>query len=84
MEGIQNQRKKDQEEIDNTALVVGLYNQDSCILVANFISINLPTGCTVDVRAYALIPSYNAPIPRVQKCYCNVYTQGRNTLTYIH
>ena len=32
------------EEIDNSALVVGLYNQDSCISVANFFVINLSTG----------------------------------------
>ena len=50
MERIRNQRKDDQE-IDNSALVVGLYNQDSCIPVANFFTINLPTGCTEDVRA---------------------------------
>jgi len=46
-----NQRKDDQEEIDNSALVVGLYNQDSCILVTNFFTINLLTGSTKDVRA---------------------------------
>ena len=46
-----NQRKDDQEEIDNCTLVVGLYNQDSCIPVANFFTINLLTGSTVDVRA---------------------------------
>ena len=41
----------DQKEIDNSVLVVGLYNQDSCIPVANFITINLPSGRTEDVRA---------------------------------
>ena len=41
--------KEDQEEIDNSAFVLGLYKHDSCISVANFIIINLPTGCTVDV-----------------------------------
>jgi len=46
-----NQRKDDQEEINNYALVVGWYNQDSCIPVANFITISLLTGCTEDVRA---------------------------------
>jgi len=35
--------KDDQEEIDNSTLVVGLYNQHLCIPVANFITINLPT-----------------------------------------
>ena len=45
-------QEMDQKEgIDNSALIVGLYNQNSCILVANFITINLSTGCTVDVRA---------------------------------
>ena len=46
-----NQGKDDQEGIDNFVLAVGLYNQDSCIPVANFFIINLPTGCTEDVRA---------------------------------
>ena len=50
MEGTRNQRKDDQEK-DNSALVVGLYKQDSSIPVANFFTINLPTGCTEDVRA---------------------------------
>ena len=51
MEGIRNQRKDDQERIDNSILVVGLYNWDPCILVANFFTINLPSGRTEDVRA---------------------------------
>jgi len=34
-----------------SALVVGLYNQDSYIPVTNFFTINLLTSCTVDVRA---------------------------------
>ena len=46
-----NQGKDDQERIANFILVVRLYNHDSCILVANFFTINLPTGCTEDVRA---------------------------------
>ena len=50
MKGIRNQRKNDQDEIDNPALVVGLCNQDSCTLVANFFTINLPTGYTMDAR----------------------------------
>jgi len=50
MEEIRNQRKDDQE-IDNSALVVGMYNQDSCIPVANFFTINLPSGRTEDARA---------------------------------
>ena len=37
---------KDDQEKDNSALVVGLYNQDSCIPVANFFTINLPSGRT--------------------------------------
>jgi len=49
MEGIRNQRKDDQERKDNSALV-GLYNQDPYIPVANFFSINLPSGRTKDVR----------------------------------
>ena len=44
MEGIRNQKKGDQERIDNSVLVVGLYNQDSCIPVVNFFTINLPFG----------------------------------------
>ena len=50
MEEIRNQRKDDQEK-DNSALVVGLYNQDSSIPVANFFTINLPSGRTEDARA---------------------------------
>ena len=41
-----NQEKDDQEGIDNFILVVGLYNHDSCIPVANSFTINLPTVCT--------------------------------------
>jgi len=51
MEGIGNQRKDDQERIDNSVLVVGLYNRDPCIPVANFFTINLLSGSTKDVRA---------------------------------
>ena len=51
MKGIRNQRKDDQEREDNSALVDGLYNQDSCISVANFFIINLPFRCTEDARA---------------------------------
>ena len=50
MEGIRNQRKDDQERIDNSVLVVGLYNRDLCIPAANFCTINLPSGHTKDVR----------------------------------
>jgi len=50
MEGIRNQKKDDQEKYNST-LVVGLYNQDSCIPVANFFTINLPSGHTENVRA---------------------------------
>ena len=50
MEGIRNQRKDDQERIDNFILVVGLYNQNSCIPVANFFTINLPSGRKKDVE----------------------------------
>ena len=74
MEGIRSQRKDDQEEIDNSTFVVGLYNKDSCILVANFFTINLPTGNTEDVRAYALISPCNALIRLVRRCYYDVYT----------
>ena len=45
-----NQEKDDQEGINNFVLVIGLYNHDSYILVANFFTINLPTGCTEDVK----------------------------------
>ena len=48
---VRNQRKDDQERIDNSVLVVGLYNQDSSIPVANFFTINLPSGRTEEVRA---------------------------------
>jgi len=51
MEGIRNQRKDDKEEIDNSVLVVGLYNQDPCIPVANFFTVNLPSRCIEDVTA---------------------------------
>ena len=50
MKRTRNQRKDDQERIDNPVLVVGLYNQDSCIPVTNFITINLSSGHTEDVR----------------------------------
>jgi len=43
--------RDDQEEIDKFVLVVGLYNQDSCIPVANFFAINLPSGRIKDMRA---------------------------------
>jgi len=46
-----NQGKDDQEGIDNSILVVGLYNHNLCIPIANFFTINLPTGYTKDVRA---------------------------------
>jgi len=45
------QEKDDQEEIDNFAFVLGLYKQNSCIPVANFFIINLPTSCMVDVKS---------------------------------
>ena len=51
IEGVRNQRKDDQERIDNSVLVVGLYNRDPCIPVANFFTINLPSGRTENVRA---------------------------------
>ena len=51
MEEIRNQRKDDQDRIDDSVFVVGLYKQDSSIPVANFFTINLPTGCTEKVRA---------------------------------
>jgi len=35
---------------DNSALIVKLYNQDSCILVTNFFTIKLPSERTEDVR----------------------------------
>ena len=51
MEGIRNQWKDDQKRIDNSVLVVRLYNWDSYILVAKFFIINLPYRRTEDVRA---------------------------------
>ena len=36
--------------IDNFVLVVGMYDYDSCTLAANLYHINLPIGCTEDVR----------------------------------
>ena len=51
MEEFKNQRKDDQDRIDNSVLVVGMYNQDSSIPVANFFTINLPSGRTEEVRA---------------------------------
>jgi len=50
MERFKNQGTDDQEEIDNFILIVGLYNHDSCIPVANFFTINLLIGCTEDVK----------------------------------
>ena len=47
----ESQGKDDQGGIDNFVLAVGLYNYDSCILFANFFTINLSTDCTEDVRA---------------------------------
>jgi len=43
--------KKRMIKIDNSILVVELYNTDLCVSVANFITINLLTDCTMDVRA---------------------------------
>jgi len=51
MEGIQESKEGLSRKIDDSALVVRLYNQDSYISATNFITINLPTGCTMDVRA---------------------------------
>ena len=50
MEGIRNQRKNDQERIDNFVLVVGLCNWDPCNPIANFFIINLSSGRTEDVE----------------------------------
>ena len=49
MEEIKNQMKDNQDRIDNSVLVVGVYNQDSCIPVANLFTINLPSGRTEEV-----------------------------------
>ena len=81
--GFKNQRKDYQEGIDHFVLGVRFYNQDSYIPVVNFFTINLPTSASDDVKVWALISSYNAPIARVQRCYFDVYTQSENTLTYI-
>ena len=77
IKGLENfiiQGKDYQEKIDNSTLVVRFYNHDSCIPAANFFIINLPTGCTEDVRAQALIPHCNTPVRRVRRCYCDVFT----------
>ena len=50
MKGLRIQEMDQRKERDNSALVVGLYNQDSCIPVANLFTINLPSGRTEDVR----------------------------------
>ena len=41
---LKNQGKDDQERIDNFVLVVGLYDWDPCILIANFFIITLLSG----------------------------------------
>jgi len=45
------QEMDQKKEIDNSTLVVGLYNQDSYIPVANFFTINLLSGRTENTRA---------------------------------
>ena len=45
-----NQGMDYEEGIDNFVLVVGIYDYDSCTLAANLYHINLPIGCTEDVR----------------------------------
>jgi len=45
------QGKDYQKKIDNFVLIVELYNQDICIPVTNFFTINLLNSCTEDVRA---------------------------------
>jgi len=74
MEGIRKQRKDDQERIDNFVLVVGLYNREPCILVANYFTINLPSRHPEHVRA--------------RLWYYPVTTQSRGygdvTVTYRH
>ena len=51
LKGFRSHEKDDQKEIDNFVLVVRLYNGDQYNLVANFFTINLPSGRTKDVRA---------------------------------
>jgi len=48
---LKNQGRDDQEVIENSVLVVGLYNRDPCNPVANFFTICLSSGRTKDVRA---------------------------------
>jgi len=50
LKGLRIQEMDQKKEIDNSALVVGLYKQDSYIPVANFFTINLPSRRTEDVR----------------------------------
>ena len=49
--GLRNQGRDDQEETDYSVLVGGLYNRNSNNPIAIFFTINLPSGCTKDVRA---------------------------------
>jgi len=49
--GLRNEGKDDQEVVDNSVLVVGLYSRDPSIPVANFFTINLLSGHTEDVKA---------------------------------
>jgi len=51
LKGLRIKEMDQKKEIDNSAHVVGLYNQDSCISVVNFFTINLPSGRTEDGRA---------------------------------
>jgi len=51
MERTQESRKDSQEGIDNSVLVVGLYNRDPCNPIANFFNINFPSGRTEDMGA---------------------------------
>ena len=60
------QGKDYQEKIDNSSLVVGLYNQDSCIPLANFFTINLPTDCTEDVQYHT---SFSSSSLRQPECH---------------
>jgi len=81
MEGILESKEGRSRENKNFVLAVGLYNRDLCFSVTSFFTINLPTSCTKDVRAWALIPSYNTPILWRRRRYCDVYTQRENTLS---
>jgi len=51
--------------------------------VSHYIISSLSSRLPLLVSPSGLALVCNAPIPRVQRCYCNVYTPVGNTLMYI-